>query len=157
MNLKPYKITSTTKMDQVYLAQTDTTVGFLSQNAQKLATIKERPNDKPFIKSFDSLERYIEMGGRVPTSFKRHLRRAKNQTFVINNQAIRIVSEGEHHEFLQKFGWCYSTSANEKSMPYLSDFAFKSVDVIVEDSRALFEGDASTITKINAKKLQQLR
>ena len=144
-------------MNQVILAQTDTTVGFLSQNASRLSSIKARPPHKSFIQSFDSFRSFKTMGGRVPQTFKKRLRRAQHTTFVINNRAIRIVTEGPHHTLLQKYGWLYSTSANEKSQSFELDFAVKHSDFIVEDERGLFEGTASNIYKINSKKIRQLR
>ena len=144
-------------MDKVILAQTDTTVGFLSQNASRLAQIKERPQDKPFIQSFDSLQSFKLQGGRVPKKFKKHLRQAKNTSFVINNSAIRIVSSGPHHQLLKKYSWLYSTSANARSLPFERDFADIHADLIIEDARGLFEGSASKIYKINQTKLKQLR
>ena len=144
-------------MDTVILAQTDTTVGFLSQNASRLAQIKERPLNKPFIQSFDTLNSFKLHGGRVPKKFKKHLRRAKGTSFVINNRAIRIVSTGEHHKLLKKYGWLYSTSANAQGKSFKSDFAQLHADIIIEDTRGLFEGKASNIYKINQTKLKQLR
>ena len=144
-------------MRSVILAQTDTTVGFLSQDSRKLARIKERPSDKPFIQSFDSLRRYSAMGGRVPGEFKKRLRRAKATSFVINNRAIRIVADGEHHRLLKKYGWLYSTSANAKGGSFERVFAEAHADIIVEDNRGLFEGEASSIYKLNHKKIRRLR
>ena len=144
-------------MYPVILAQTDTTVGFLSQDANKLSEIKERPSHKPFIQSFDSLKTYTEMGGRVPNRHKSRLRRSKSTSYVINNIAIRVVSEGQHHQLLSKHGWLYSTSANEKGKTYESGFAEQKADIIIEDQRGLFEGTASNIYKINSKKIRRLR
>jgi len=144
-------------MNSVILAQTDTTVGFLSQDASRLAKIKARPSHKPFIQSFASLQSYKEMGGRVPQQFKNRLRRAKNTTFVINDSAIRIVSEGPHHKLLNTYGWLYSTSANAANQHFERGFAEQQADIIVEDSRTLFEGKASHIFKLNHYKLKQLR
>ncbi|MEN8146989.1 MAG: Sua5/YciO/YrdC/YwlC family protein [Campylobacterota bacterium] len=144
-------------MHPVILAQTDTTVGFLSQDAAKLAVIKERPLSKPFIQSFDSLKTYTEMAGRVPNRHKSRLRRSKSTTYVINNSAIRIVAEGEHHQLLAKYGWLYSTSANAKGKSFEIGFAEQKADVIVEDERGLFEGSASKIYKLNHKKIRRLR
>ena len=157
MSLKHYKIILTTKMSTVYLAQTDTTVGFLSQDANKLAAIKERDPSKPFIQSFDSLRTYTQMGGRVPHRFKNALRRSRNSTFVINNRAIRIVSEGTHHDLLSKHGWLYSTSANAKGKSFERDFAIHHTDIVIEDMRGLSEGQASTIYKLNNITRKQLR
>lgn len=144
-------------MNDVILAQTDTTVGFLSQDARRLAKIKARPPHKPFIQSFSSLTRYKAEGGRVPKKFKNSVRRAKSTTFVINNRAIRIVAQGPHHELLRQYGWLYSTSANAKSEAYARSFAEAYADIIVEDSRGLFEGQASAIYRLNSTKLKQLR
>ena len=144
-------------MHQVILAQTDTTVGFLSQDASRLAHIKVRPSHKPFIQSFASLKDYTQRGGRVPGKFKSRLRRAKSTTFIIRNKAIRIVSKGEHHELLKPYGWLYSTSANPPGAPFERAFGEQHADIIVEDARGLFEGQASAIYKLNHQKLKQLR
>ncbi|NCB53527.1 MAG: Sua5 YciO YrdC YwlC family protein, partial [Epsilonproteobacteria bacterium] len=61
--------------DLVYLAQTETTAGFLSQNAVALATIKNRPNGKPFLMSVESL-RTLRTFTRVPKEHKKRIRRA---------------------------------------------------------------------------------
>ena len=139
------------------LAQTDTTVGFLSQDAERLSTIKERDPSKPFIQSFDTLKRYTTMGGRVPKAHKSRLRRAKSSTFVINNRAIRIVSDTPHHKLLSKYGWLYSTSANPKGQNFDLDFAQEHADIIVQDSRGLYEGRASHIYKITNTTRKKLR
>jgi len=144
-------------MHSVILAQTDTTVGFLSQDAGKLARIKERPADKPFIKSFDSLGRYKAMGGRVPAKYKNSVRRSHAKSFVIDNKAIRIVSKGEHHRLLKSYGWLYSTSANAKGASFEREFALMQADIVVEDHRGLFEGKASSIYKLNHQKIKRLR
>lgn len=144
-------------MRGVILAQTDTTVGFLSQDRQQLARIKERPANKPFIQSFDSLERYSVMGGRVPQKFKNRLRRSKAESFVINNHAIRIVPSGEHHHLLKHYGWLYSTSANAKECSFEREFAEEHADIIVEDSRGLYEGSPSSIYRLNQKQIRRLR
>ena len=144
-------------MHSVILAQTDTTVGFLSQDARRLALIKERPANKPFIQSFDSLQRYGSMGGRVPKKFKNRLRRSKAESFVINNRAVRIVSSGAHHLLLKQYGWLYSTSANAKGGTFERGFAQSHADIIVEDSRGLFEGKPSSIYRLNARQIKRLR
>ena len=144
-------------MHPVILAQTDTTVGFLSQDAEKLSEIKERPSHKPFIQSFDSLRTYTQMGGRVPNRYKNRLRRSKSTTYVVNNSAIRVVNEGQHHQLLSKYGWLYSTSANEKGKSFEMDFSEQRTDLVIEDERGLFEGSASNIYKINTNKIRRLR
>lgn len=41
--------------NKVFLTQTDTTIGFVSQNAEKLTRIKQRPPYKHYIKALNSL------------------------------------------------------------------------------------------------------
>jgi len=144
-------------MSPVYLAQTDTTVGLLSQDASRLASIKERDPSKPFIRSFDSLKSFSQMGGRVPQDHKKRVRRSRQTTYVINNKAVRIVTEGPHHQFLSHHGWLYTTSANAKGSSFDRTFAEAHADIIIEDARGLFEGKASNIYKINHFRLKQLR
>lgn len=144
-------------MDPVILTQTDTTVGFLSQSAEKLARIKERALNKPFIQSFDALKSYTRMGGRVPNRHKNRLRRSKATTYVINNRAIRIVSEGKHHQLLARYGWLYSTSANAQGKHFEFSFAEESSDLIIADERGLFEGEPSSIYKLNSTTVKRLR
>ena len=41
---------------QVFLTQTDTTIGFVSQDAERLTHIKQRPPHKSYIKAVNSLQ-----------------------------------------------------------------------------------------------------
>ena len=146
--MSPYKI---------YLVQTDTTVGFLSQNAKKLAFVKKRDYKKPFLISVDSfltLKNFV----RAPKKYKKWIRRAKKTTFIYpNKKALRVVCEKNHKEFIKKFGWMYSTSANEANKNFDEAFARKSADIIVEDERGFFEGKPSSLIKIGKKKAKKLR
>ena len=53
--------------DLVFLTATDTTIGFVSQNAQKLNSIKQRPHNKLFITTLPSLEKLNELTRVPPT------------------------------------------------------------------------------------------
>ena len=154
MNLSPYKITLTKK---VFLVQTDTTVGFLSQDDLHLAKIKEREESKPFVQvtaSFKVLKKMV----RVPNVHKNRVRRAKATTFVYpNNKAVRVVKEARHAYFIKPFEWFYSTSANERSLSYLQEFAFNKSDIIVEDQKGLYEGESSKIYRLEPSKIKRLR
>jgi tRNA A37 threonylcarbamoyladenosine synthetase subunit TsaC/SUA5/YrdC len=141
---------------QVGLAQTDTTVGFVSQNEQALARIKKRPVTKPFLKTFASFKAY-KPGGRVPSRFKREVRRSKRTTYIIKNEALRIVSEGAYHELLKPYGWLCSTSANASGAWYDAAFAFSAADIVIENSRGLFEAAPSRIYKLNRTKKRRIR
>ena len=136
------------EIDYVYLVQTDTTVGFVSRDSSRLNAIKERPADKPFLKTFAALRAY-KKSGRIPSKFKREIRRSKRTTYIIAGQAFRIVPQGTYHRFLRPFDWLYSTSANAAGERYNPHFAKAHADIIVEDSRGLFESAPSQIYKLN--------
>jgi len=143
--------------NEIFLAQTDTTVGFLSQNSDKLKNLKNRDINKPFLKivdSFFTLKKFV----RPPNRFKNKIRRSKKTTFIYsNNQAIRVNFNLEHNKLLQKFKWFYSTSANEKSKKYDSYFAYQNATVVCEDNRGLFETSSSKIIKLSQNKEVRLR
>jgi tRNA A37 threonylcarbamoyladenosine synthetase subunit TsaC/SUA5/YrdC len=64
----------------VFLTQTDTTIGFVSQNADRLSEIKQRPPHKHYIKAVDSLDT-LKTFARVPQIHKNRVRRAKKNNF----------------------------------------------------------------------------
>lgn len=138
----------------IYLVQTDTTVGFVSQNESRLADVKSRSSNKPFLKVYENMNK-IKL--RVPTKYKNLFRRSKKTTFVINNQAIRVVKDEKHNKFLKNFDYMYSTSANEASKSYCSEFCYEKSDIIVRDSRGLVQRVSSKIIKLNSNKKKSLR
>jgi tRNA A37 threonylcarbamoyladenosine synthetase subunit TsaC/SUA5/YrdC len=143
--------------NKIYLAQTDTTVGFLSQDSKRLSQIKKRDANKPFLIEVDSLKRLKEFT-RVPNGYKNMVRRAKKVTFVFpKGIAVRVVKDEEHLKFLKKFGWMYSTSANLSQKRYDDDFALANADIVVRDRRGFFEGKPSKIIKIGQKSSKRLR
>lgn len=144
-------------MKQVLLAQTDTTVGFLSQDADALTRIKQRPPDKPYLKVFADWRIFSENGGRVPRSHRRFLRRAKKTTFILKNQAYRIVNSGEHHQLLKTYRWFYSTSANQSGHAFERSFCEANADIIVQDYRGFYESRPSTILRLGRQKRRRLR
>jgi tRNA A37 threonylcarbamoyladenosine synthetase subunit TsaC/SUA5/YrdC len=136
--------------------QTDTTVGFVSQNAAALAACKSRPPAKPFLKTFASLKDY-KRTGRIPARFKREVRRAKKRTYVVADRAFRIVSEGPYHELLVPYGWLYSTSANAAGQRFDPAFAHARAAAVIEDSRGLYEDAPSRIDRLNLKQKRRIR
>ena len=141
----------------VYLVQTDSTVGFLSQNHKKLATSKQRNQKQPFIKCVDSLHT-LQNFIRAPQKFKNKIRRSKQTTFIYTNGiAIRVVKDKEHLKFLKKLKWAYSSSANLTSKSFEENYAKQKADIIIEDSRGFFESTPSNIIKINNKKARRIR
>ncbi len=143
--------------NKLWLVQTDTTVGFLSQDGVRLAHLKERPVDKPFVRVAASFK-VLKTISRIPKAHATRVRRSKKTTFVYpNNQAVRVVKEPRHAKFVKPYKWFYSTSANERSLAYDQRFAFANSDIIVEDGKGLYEGQASTIYRLCHSKIKRLR
>lgn len=141
----------------VLLTQTDTTVGFLSQNAQTLCEVKSRPNTKPFIVVYKSLSALKQDHKRVPNAQKNRLRRLKKTTFIVKNFAFRVAKDVMSSSCLRQYEWTYSTSANESGKNFSRSFCEEKADIIIEDNKTLFEGQASKLYKVNNKKTKRLR
>jgi len=140
----------------IYLAQTDTTVGFLSQNESELKRIKPR-DDKPFLLTTTTFKTLKSLT-RVPKKFRRLVRKSKKTTFVYpNNKAIRVVKSTLHYNFLKDFDYLYSTSANKSGKSYDEHFAKNIADVIVEDKRGLYQDAPSNLFKLSSKLKKKLR
>ena len=143
--------------DLVYLAQTETTAGFLSQNADALARIKNRPQGKTFLISVDSLQTLRSLT-RVPKRHKKHIRRAKKTTFAYPcGLAIRVVKDKEHLQFLQKLKWSYSTSSNPSGKGFDEAFAEEKADVVLFTCKGFFEDKPSSIYRLGKVKMRKLR
>ena len=141
----------------IILAQTDTTVGFLSNDAKALQTIKKRPADKQFLKVYPSLKMLVDDGHRVPSLHKTRVRRAKKTTFIINNQAIRVVKDDKHLLVLQKFGPLYSTSANKSAQAFDKEFCIINSDISIEDARGFYESQPSFLYALGKTKKRRIR
>jgi tRNA A37 threonylcarbamoyladenosine synthetase subunit TsaC/SUA5/YrdC len=143
--------------NKVYLVQTDTTVGFLSQDNNALCTIKNRDKNKEFLKSISSFS-YLKSQVRVPTKFKNLVRRSKNITFIYaNNKAFRIVKEKNHYLFIKNFDWMYSTSANLSSKNFDESWAKNNADLIIENKDGFSEKSSSSLIKLYKHKIKKLR
>lgn len=140
----------------VILAQTDTTVGFLSQDGSLLARLKGRGNGKPFLKVFASLA-LLQNTVRIPIKYRTYVRHAHRTTFVIKNQAFRYVSNTPHARLIQKYGWLYSTSANESGKEYDRDFCIHNSDILIEDARGFNPSEPSRIYRLTATRFKKLR
>ncbi len=141
----------------VYLAQTDTTAGFLSQDSEKLKQIKNRVDKKRFIVSVDSLKT-LKTFTRVPKIHRKMIRRAKKTTIVYqNNQAIRVIKDKEHLRFLKKIKWAYSTSSNRAGCEFEENFAKDNADVIIYSKYGFHEKNSSKIIKCGKITKRRLR
>lgn len=143
--------------DLVYLAQTETTAGFLSQNVSSLALIKNRSTSKPFLISVDSFST-LKTFTRISKVHKHTIRKAHKTTFAYPcGLAIRVVKEKSHLEFLKKLKWSYSTSSNPSGKTFDEVFAKEKADVIVFTCKDFFESKPSTIYKLGKIKIKKLR
>lgn len=141
----------------VYLAQSDTTAGILCQDPIKLNFIKGREARKAVLMEVDSLQT-LKTQNRVPKKFKNLIRRSKKITFIYsNNRSFRVVKDDKHKLFLQNFSSLYSTSANRTGENFDYQKAYEMCDVLVMDSRNIFEGKASKIFRINNYKRKKIR
>ena len=139
------------------LAQTDTTVGFLSQDAQNLYEIKSRKTSKPFIKVYQNFKTFLDDGNRVPTSKKNLVRRSKKTTFIVKNRAFRVAKIVLESKLLRDNSWYYSTSANRAGENFDIDFCESKADIVIEDKKGLSENSSSSLIKINNIKKSKLR
>lgn len=145
------------KKDIVFLAQTDTTAGFLSSSPEVLNLIKSRPSSKPVLIESASLQ-ILKSLVRIPSIHKNRVRKAKQTTFIYPNQkAIRVVTSGLHHQFLRTHQMLFSTSANKTKKSFNIRWAKEQCQVVVLDKRGLHEKEASHIYKINHSKIQRRR
>jgi tRNA A37 threonylcarbamoyladenosine synthetase subunit TsaC/SUA5/YrdC len=141
----------------VVLAQTDTTVGFLSQDSHQLYEIKSRVSSKPFIKVFDSFKSLTHANQRVPKRYRKLVRNSHKTTFIVKMNSFRIAQSTLNSTLLRELSWSYSTSANESGKKFERGFCEKKADIIIEDSRGLEEKSSSTIYRLGRVKKRRLR
>lgn len=75
----------------IFLAQTDTTAGFLSKDYKELNHAKRREQDQPCVLTtakFSELKNFV----RVPQKFKNFVRRAKKTTFIYANSTLSLTA-----------------------------------------------------------------
>lgn len=146
--------------NSLFLAQSDTTVGFLSRDNKKLAKAKNRESNKKFLQVTYSFKR-LKSKVRVPKRFSRFIRYSKKSTFIYSNgEAFRVIFSSKfdyHIELLKKLDFCYSSSANLSGESFEREFALKTCDIIVFDREEFSEKTSSKIYKIYKKKLKRLR
>ena len=144
-----------TLKDKVFLTQTDTTIGFVSQNADKLTAIKQRPPHKHYIKAVNSLKT-LKIFTRVPSQHKNRVRRSSKTTFILpNSYSYRVIKNTHHLLLLNRLQWAYTTSANLSTQAYDENFAKANADVIVEPLKE--DRDASSIFKLGKTSIKRIR
>lgn len=141
--------------DKVFLTQTDTTLGFVSQNADRLSQIKQRPPHKHYIKAVNSLET-LKRFTRIPSMHKNRLRRAKQTTFIMpDGHSYRVVRNTHHLLLLNRLKWAYSTSANLSGEIYDENYAKEAADVIISPLRE--NAQASSIYALSLHTIKRIR
>jgi len=141
--------------EKVFLTQTDTTIGFVSQNAEKLTAIKQRPPHKYYIKAVNSLAT-LQTFTRVPSSQKNRVRRSSKTTFILpDGHSYRLIQDKHHLLLLDRLKWAYTTSANLSAHDYDEEFAKESADVIVEPLQETKQ--SSHIYKLGKQTIQRIR
>jgi len=141
--------------DKVFLTQTDTTIGFVSQNTDKLTAIKQRPPHKYYIKAVNNLHT-LQTFTRVPSSQKNRVRRSTKTTFIMpNGHSYRIIRDKHHLLLLDRLKWAYTTSANLSGHNYDEDFAKEMADIVIEPLQE--NKQASNIYKLGKQSIQRIR
>jgi len=140
----------------LYLTQTDTTIGYVSQDPKKIDKAKRRKPNKHYIQVVNSLKTLQEFS-RVPNKFKNQVRRAKRTTFIMpNGMSFRVVKETEHNLLLDRLKWVYSSSANLSGAEYDETYARENAEVILSFPKAK-NGKASTIYKLSQSNKKLIR
>ena len=141
--------------EKVFLTATDTTIGFVSQNARRLTEIKARPPHKHYIKAVNSLLT-LKHFTRIPAAHRKTVRRARNTTFVTpDGRSYRVIRDPHHLQLLDRLTWAYTTSANRSGESYNEAFAIASADVVV--APLIERNHPSKIIKLGKFKCKRIR
>lgn len=158
----------------IFLAQSDTTAGFLCSNVAKLNAMKGRLESQNALLTLDSFKKLKDLV-RPPNQYKNKIRKSIKSTFVYRGRhaltrknhlnstlAIRVVKPSRfqrisHVDFLKFFPYLYSSSANAHKKGFALDFALQNANVIILDERGLKESNPSKIYKISNHHLQCIR
>ncbi|MDL0079200.1 hypothetical protein [Helicobacter zhangjianzhongii] len=155
-NAKTHKA-KLSKQPPIFLAQTDTTAGFLCSSPTLLNRAKLRPSSQAVLKTFASLQ-CATQELRVPISHRHFVRRASKTSVILpSKKSFRIVKEPLHREFLRYFGGLCSTSANRTKEPFSLEFALQVADVVIVDSRGLYEDKPSAIYRLSRTRKRRAR
>ena len=139
----------------VYLIQTDTTVGLVSKDEKRLNKIKQSQKNKKLIRTYCCFKEALK-DIRAPKKFRKKIRRSPHTTFIYPDLiARRVVFEKSYKDFLARFGWMYSTSANLSQKDIDINWAKEVCDVIVGDE--FIKKNPSAIFKITKKRLIKIR
>ncbi len=131
----------------IFLAQTDTTAGFLSKDYKELNRAKRREQDQPCVLAtakFSELKNFV----RVPQKFKNFVRRAKKTTFIYANSTLSLTALELGAESFEK-SLC-SESAQPPVDTTSSKISLQSGETLEGPSRR--EGETSVPQNVSAPK-----
>ena len=148
--------TTSLMKSNLYLTQTDTTIGFVSQDSTKIDQAKNRLSDKYYIRVVDSLK-ILKTFTRVPQEHKNRLRRSTRTTFIFpQGESFRVVKGTKHNLLLNRVKWLYSSSANLSGALYDEDYAKKMTEVMVSFPN-VNSGNASKIYRLGHSRIKSIR
>ena len=140
----------------LYLTQTDTTIGFVSQDSQKIDQAKKRLSNKHYIRVVNSLKS-LKTFSRVPQKHKNRVRRSTRSTFIFpQGESFRVVKGTKHNLLLNRVKWLYSSSANLSGAVYDEDYAKKKAEAIVSFPNGN-SGEASKIYRLGHRTIKSVR
>ena len=143
-------------INKLYLTQTDTAIGFVSQEAFKIDKAKKRLPNKYYIRVVNSLA-ILKIFTRVPKKHKNSIRRSKLTTFIMpNGLSFRVVKDTQHNLLLDRLGWTYSSSANLSGSEYDETYARENTEVLISFPSKK-EGKASKIYKLSQTNIRSIR
>jgi len=139
----------------LFLSNTDTATGLLSQSAHRLDSAKLRAPAKHYITILSSY-RELNQSTRTPPRFRNLIRRKENTTFIYpNGRSYRVNHCKRHGLLLERLHWLYSTSANQSGKPIDIDYCNGVSDITIYPLMA--QTKSSTILKLNHKTLKRIR
>ena len=140
----------------VYLTATDTTVGFVSQNAARLDAIKGRPPGKQYITALPTLAA-LKARTRIPPHHANRVRRSRRTTFILpDGRSWRVIHDPRHRTLIRRLGWAYTTSANRSGEAFDEVWARKIADVVIEPLSDR-QHAPSAIIRLGKKRREQIR
>ncbi len=140
----------------LYLTQTDTTIGFVSQDTSKIDQAKKRLPNKHYICVINSLKT-LQKFTRVPTKYKNRIRRSKQTTFIMpNGLSFRVAKDSRHNLLLDRVKWLYSSSANLSGAVYNEAYAKEMTEVVVSFPNQV-KGDSSKVYRLSHTNLKVIR
>lgn len=140
----------------LFLAQSDTTVGFLSKEPEVINRAKGRRTSQAVIQTFPDFK---SLSYRIPKKYRRRVRMMQKTTFVLSTDiAFRVVPFTQaHYKLLAKTGPLFSSSANAAAKTFDMVFAHARADVVVTDYRGLQEKRSSKMLRLGKTRLRSIR